>query len=90
MTNSGDSDELHPRRFYQVEILVDQHQVAAIPVAAYTQDMAIVRALVPELLYRLGLMETPGSPGPPGHPEEPPYDYNTILDAEDDKSVAVP
>jgi len=59
------------KTFYHVEIIVDGQQVVAIPVAAYTIDMAIVRALVPELLYRVGLMEPPGTPGPPGHPDAP-------------------
>lgn len=87
-TNSPSEPQDLEKRFFHVEIYCDGSQVAAVPVAAYTEDMAIVRALVPELLYRLGLMEWPGSPGPPGHPEEPVYDYNSILDAEDDKSVA--
>jgi len=71
MTTSPGDQPLAQKSFYHVEIFVDGQQVVALPVAAYTVDMAIVRALVPELLYRIGLMEPPGTPGPPGHPDAP-------------------
>jgi len=55
------------RRFFLVEIHVDGALISSATVSAYTEDMAVIHALLPVILIRLGLAPFPGTPG-----EEPP------------------
>lgn len=64
------------KRFFVVSILVDGVVAAAVTVPAYTEDMAIIRALVPQVLVRLGLVDPLSDQVGPLEP----VDYNTILD----------
>lgn len=58
MTYTGNMVEMQ-RRFFTVSIHVDGALVAERTVSAYTEDMAVIHMVLPEILARLGLAEMP-------------------------------